>query len=776
MERMTSYRRNVLMTLIVTLSLLLACISLGDEKPDYHVPEVVERTARENIVFLSELSKSDHVGSGCLISSDGLVITCWHVVAWVLARGSTRIKIDWIPFVGATYGEVVYAAPEYDLALIKMDKPAGKDGAPLAESADKDDRIYPTGFTKREETCMWQGFSWLRRTKFTIDTGEITDKVSYSFMQTIEQSKERKRLTSKQLEDAASTLGKEHIASDLPDIQPPWAYKCNAWATGGQSGGACFGEDGRVIALNHGSAWENKEFFGSYMVPVELIRLFLVGIDGSGGIHRKIIDKYVKAGGQSVVGLPYESGGHPFAKRQGAGWIQTFRLDGKDRGIAVKDGRAEAFYISGAIWAHYASRGGPTYIGYPISDEYDVRGGRQQDFEKGKLFWSRTTNTVVLVPGGTVLGEAGSAWREHTEPGGVARTVRDTSKGAVDLVFCIDATGSMEDDIDEVKSRAKEIIQKLRNEVPNLRLGLVTYRDYAVDGANHLDPKDFVPLTDDWDLVNSRIQGIEVHGGGDTPEDVIDGLMKSLNMKWHDKVGKFVILIGDAPAKQPDHNGLSYSDVAKRSAEIDPVHVYGIVTAGNEAVVKDFGEVADATGGSVVTTDAASEVSDAIVDVVRKAVKQHRAEVGGSVGSSTDWQTPLLISTVVGIFILAVLCIAFAVRQRNQIEETDRGDDSVLCWLQVHEPGSPPQNHAVTASLVRIGRDESNDLVLDDPQVSAFHAEFRTDGQSAQITDLGSTNGTLVGGKRISEYGLQHGDVIRIGSVEIYYLHATAEH
>lgn len=146
------------------------------------------------------------------------------------------------------------------------------------------------------------------------------------------------------------------------------------------------------------------------------------------------------------------------------------------------------------------------------------------------------------------------------------------------------------------------------------------------------------------------------------------------------------------------------------------------------------------------------------------------------VRAATDWQTPLLISTIVGIFILSILCVAFAIRRRNQVEEVDPGDNSVICWLQVHESGSPPRNHPVTGNLIRIGRDESNDLVLADPQTSGFHAEFRTDGQSAQITDLGSTSGTSVGGNMISEHVLRHGDAIRIGNVDIYYLLSDGEY
>jgi hypothetical protein len=373
----------------------------------------------------------------------------------------------------------------------------------------------------------------------------------------------------------------------------------------------------------------------------------------------------------------------------------------------------------------------------------------------------------------TLLGGAGSDWREKAVPGEITGAIAGKTTGGVDVVFCIDATNSMQDDIDEVKSRAKEIIDRLRSEIPSMRLGLVTYRDFSVDGEKHLAPEDLVPLTEDCELVNSRIQSIRVSGGGDPPEDVIDGLMKSLEMKWRNNVGKFVILIGDAQAKQPDHNGLSYSDVAKRAAEIDPVHVYGIVAAGTEAVVKDFDGVASVTGGRVITADSASDVSDAIVDTVRTAVKEHSSEVyaGGS-SDNVDWQTPLLISCIVGIFILSMLCIGIVIRRRNDAFDFP-ADTTVIAWLQVHESGRTPWNHPVTTGLIRLGRGEGNDLVLSDLRASTFHAEVTSDGSRSEIIDLGSANGTNLNGRPMTRHILANGDVIGIGDASIYYLDST---
>jgi pSer/pThr/pTyr-binding forkhead associated (FHA) protein len=64
---------------------------------------------------------------------------------------------------------------------------------------------------------------------------------------------------------------------------------------------------------------------------------------------------------------------------------------------------------------------------------------------------------------------------------------------------------------------------------------------------------------------------------------------------------------------------------------------------------------------------------------------------------------------------------------------------------------------------VTIGRNESNDIVIDNLAVSANHARIESVSASFIIKDLGSTNGTFVNEKLVSAHGLKNNDVILIG-------------
>lgn len=68
------------------------------------------------------------------------------------------------------------------------------------------------------------------------------------------------------------------------------------------------------------------------------------------------------------------------------------------------------------------------------------------------------------------------------------------------------------------------------------------------------------------------------------------------------------------------------------------------------------------------------------------------------------------------------------------------------------------------ARRVRIGRARDNDIVLDDPVVSRHHAELRMDPTAGvEVVDLGSHNGTFVGGRRVERARLLPGEPVMVG-------------
>ena len=76
----------------------------------------------------------------------------------------------------------------------------------------------------------------------------------------------------------------------------------------------------------------------------------------------------------------------------------------------------------------------------------------------------------------------------------------------------------------------------------------------------------------------------------------------------------------------------------------------------------------------------------------------------------------------------------------------------------------------LTGRVLTVGRLPESGIALDDANVSRRHAEFRAQGTSFLVADLGSTNGTKVNGVRIAgEQALNDGDIVSFGGTHIRF-------
>jgi hypothetical protein len=78
------------------------------------------------------------------------------------------------------------------------------------------------------------------------------------------------------------------------------------------------------------------------------------------------------------------------------------------------------------------------------------------------------------------------------------------------------------------------------------------------------------------------------------------------------------------------------------------------------------------------------------------------------------------------------------------------------------------------ASMITVGRTNNNDIVIEDVQVSKFHAFFRLSEDKLELADAGSRNGTFIGKIRLESKGaaqpVRQGETIRFGHLEFVLL------
>jgi hypothetical protein len=87
--------------------------------------------------------------------------------------------------------------------------------------------------------------------------------------------------------------------------------------------------------------------------------------------------------------------------------------------------------------------------------------------------------------------------------------------------------------------------------------------------------------------------------------------------------------------------------------------------------------------------------------------------------------------------------------------------------LVVLSPGMTGRTHELTLDKTTIGRVEDNSLHIADPSVSSHHCELLLRGGEVLVRDLNSTNGTYIGGEKVSESTLKPGQILRLGQVEM---------
>lgn len=105
--------------------------------------------------------------------------------------------------------------------------------------------------------------------------------------------------------------------------------------------------------------------------------------------------------------------------------------------------------------------------------------------------------------------------------------------------------------------------------------------------------------------------------------------------------------------------------------------------------------------------------------------------------------------------------------QRNATVAQAQEPDAATCLLINHQTG---RTYTGIAPTTMIGRERTpHGIVLHDPNVSRHHAELSYDGRQWHITDLNSTNGTMVNDAEVSSCTLADGDLITLGLVNLEF-------
>jgi hypothetical protein len=157
--------------------------------------------------------------------------------------------------------------------------------------------------------------------------------------------------------------------------------------------------------------------------------------------------------------------------------------------------------------------------------------------------------------------DTGSAGAEQSSLAAAPPAPRGLSY-AVDIVFCIDVTGSMAPIIDAVKANALRFYDDVQTNltdkgknVDELRVRVIAFRDFAADGEAALQESPFFRLPAEQSGFSDFVSELRPEGGGDAPESGLEAVALAVNSPWTsrgDRRRQVVVVWTDAPAQPLD--------------------------------------------------------------------------------------------------------------------------------------------------------------------------------------------------------------------------------
>ena len=157
----------------------------------------------------------------------------------------------------------------------------------------------------------------------------------------------------------------------------------------------------------------------------------------------------------------------------------------------------------------------------------------------------------------------------------IKEILKKGEKDHLDLLFALDSTESMKDDIEEVRKNISSMLAEILPQYKTYRIALVLYKDYREDFL----VREACVFTDNLKKFEKALYGFRVFGGRDIPEAVYEGLFLGLRQSWRAldaDVDKKLILIGDAPPHPKPRGKVTKEDVDKLAAE-KGVKIYPII-------------------------------------------------------------------------------------------------------------------------------------------------------------------------------------------------------
>jgi uncharacterized protein YegL len=178
------------------------------------------------------------------------------------------------------------------------------------------------------------------------------------------------------------------------------------------------------------------------------------------------------------------------------------------------------------------------------------------------------------------------------------RNEQSQQRTKVDVLFLLDTTGSMGDEIDQLKGTIRTVADRLTSlpSNPDLRLGMTKYRD--IGDAYLTQTTDF---TSNINSFSATLNDARADGGGDTPEAVDEALASALSEpSWRSDSIQLIFLVADA-GPHIDRQVQEPYTTSMRKAAARGIKIFPVASSNtDDAAEFVFRQLAEFTGARFV--------------------------------------------------------------------------------------------------------------------------------------------------------------------------------
>ncbi|MDB4897805.1 MAG: hypothetical protein JWN15_4067 [Firmicutes bacterium] len=306
----------------------------------------------------------------------------------------------------------------------------------------------------------------------------------------------------------------------------------------------------------------------------------------------------------------------------------------------------------------------------------------------------------------------------------------------LDLVFLIDTTGSMWDDIANVQAATASIVDTLDHNSEDWRVAVAQYKDFPV--YPYGEPSDFpyqaaLAFSNNKAGIVAAVNTLSASGGWDWPEAVYSGLMGAITTQglgaWRPDAHKAIIMMGDAGPHDPEpftgntlfsvvaaalSAGVGVSSTPATPAAKTPdvgimgtnngAHIYSIVIGWDSDAYNYFSQLSHQTEGEVFRALNASEVVAAILNAIGSASDGASEPPSCEPGAKLTWAAPLFPPDPYHLRLADSLDIKFGYGDCGRFIR----DESVMVLIQDQATMNDPDAYPVVAWVY------GHDIAIDD--------------------------------------------------------------